>query len=161
MKKRYNYISCISFCTIVLLQGSCASIINGKKQTVNFQTNPTGAKVFINDKELGVTPLKLELERDHIHVVTFKLKGHEEYDLVITKDLSNWVWLNILLGGIVGIFVDDATGGAYLLIPESSTTELTPSEKSSITNIKGNAPLFAKQGTEWKEIGYITKRGVK
>lgn len=137
---------------------SCGTLINGKKQTIQLQTNPPGATVFVAQKEVGVTPLKIELERTGVHVVTFKLKGHEEYDLVITKELSNWVWMNILLGGIVGIFVDDATGGAYLLTPENATAEMQPTGKAGNMKPGVPMPLYAKSEMQWQQVGHISKR---
>jgi hypothetical protein len=159
MKHReYKFATKCMLLAIIALALSCGTLINGKKQTIQLQTNPPGATVFVAQKEIGVTPLKIELERAGIHVVTFKLKGHEEYDLVITKELSNWVWMNILLGGIVGIFVDDATGGAYLLTPENFTAEMQPSGKAGNMKPGVPMPLYARSEMQWQQVGHISKR---
>ncbi len=43
--------------TIALLFSSCASIVSGSKQNINFNSTPSGATVWVDDVNLGVTPV--------------------------------------------------------------------------------------------------------
>lgn len=48
---------------LAFLMTNCAAIIHGNKQTVDFASQPSGAKVFIDGKEYGTTPTSVELKR--------------------------------------------------------------------------------------------------
>jgi hypothetical protein len=121
----------------------CCTIIKWPSQTVEVTTTPPGAKykleqlVAIISKEApegrillseGTTPASLSLHRnDCFFLLTLSQEGRETTEVPIEiAGTSGWIWLNLLVGGIVGIIVDAATGSAILLEPEEVNVTLTP-----------------------------------
>ncbi len=102
---------------LVLPLGACATIMNGSRQKIGFSSTPAGAMVSVDGKDVGVTPLFVELERDTEHVVSIQKEGYERHDATLVTSVSGWVWGNILLGGFIGLGVDAITGGLYNLDP--------------------------------------------
>jgi hypothetical protein len=56
----------------------------------------------------------------------FRKDGYEDTYYTIDKHISGWVWGNILIGGIIGLVIDDMTGGAYKLVPTEVNVTLAP-----------------------------------
>jgi hypothetical protein len=48
---------------IIAVLPGCASIINGKTQTVSFQSTPSGATVSLSGMPIGVTPISTVVQR--------------------------------------------------------------------------------------------------
>ena len=91
---------------IALVFTSCASIFTGAKRNVLFETNPSGAKVFVNGFEKGVTPAQIKVEADDR--IDFRLDNYKER-VVIMDHKFNMV--SILNGfSIIGWGVDALTG---------------------------------------------------
>ena len=85
---------------------SCASILTGSKRRVLFESNPTGAKVFVNGFEKGVTPVQIKVRADDR--VDFRLEDYKER--VVVMD-SKFNLVSILNGiSIIGWGVDALTG---------------------------------------------------
>lgn len=103
---------------LVMSQFGCATIIKGDKQSIGISSNPSGARVQYSGG-IAITPSALNLETDQNYTLTLKKEGCEEASAVITKKPSGWLWGNIVLGGIIGLIVDFATGAAYKLSPEN------------------------------------------
>ena len=118
---------------VALLAVSCASIIHGTKQTVNFQSTPTGASVEVFDG-MGVsygvcdTPCSLDLKRKREYKVRIIKSGYAPAEMVIQRKGDGWVWGNIFFGGVIGLIVDFTNGAAYKLDP--TTLEVTLSQES-------------------------------
>ena len=120
-----------------LLSISCATIVHGVNQPVNFNSQPGGATVIIDGNKLDQTPCLLELERKISHLVEISLDGYETKTIEIKKELSGWVAGNILLGGLIGLAVDAITGAMYKLEPDLVSVQL---EKNSAS--ADNSDLF-------------------
>ena len=106
---------------------SCATIILGSRQSVGISSSPSSAKIFINDEEVGSTPKSVEIRKSDAKSfkVRIELDGYLPYETVLTRKTSGWIAGNIILGGLIGLAVDFATGGAYILSPEQIQAELT------------------------------------
>ena len=108
---RQNLIKNIVLCLGALTSSGCATIISGggETQSVRFTSSPRGAKVYVDDNYIGVTPTASALTRRDDHFVRMELAGQ-----VKTQDLHSglnpWIFGNILLGGVIGIVVDAASG---------------------------------------------------
>jgi len=90
----------------VLLVSSCASIFTGSKRSVLFESNPPGAKVYVNGFEQGVTPTQIKVRADDR--IDFRLDGYKER--VVVMD-SNFNLVAILNGiSIIGWGIDALTG---------------------------------------------------
>jgi len=100
--------------SVVMLSG-CASILKGPANKVDFSSDPSGAKVYINGNFMGTTPLKLKLESKKTYYVEFKKEGYESKVYNLTNSVGiGWVIIDIFTG-FVPVIVDAATGSWFEL----------------------------------------------
>jgi hypothetical protein len=108
--------------TVVALAGlvstGCGSIVNGMKQDIAITSSPGGATVTVDGVERDSTPIVVPLSRKHAHVVKVEQPGYAPVERSITTETSDWVWGNILFGGLIGLAVDSLSGGMHELGPE-------------------------------------------
>ncbi|MEB8328650.1 PEGA domain-containing protein [Flavobacteriaceae bacterium KMM 6897] len=89
----------------LMLMG-CASIFTGAKRRVLFESDPSGAKVFVNGFEKGITPAQIKVKADDR--IDFRLEDFNER--VVVMD-SNFNLVSILNGiSIIGWGIDALTG---------------------------------------------------
>ena len=90
----------------MLLFSSCASIFTGSKRSVLFESNPSGAKVYVNGMEQCISPCNVKVRNDDR--VDFRLEGYKERVVVMDADFN----LVAILNGfsIVGWGIDALTG---------------------------------------------------
>tara|TARA_Y100000385_G_scaffold260197_1_gene289902 strand:- start:109 stop:570 length:462 start_codon:yes stop_codon:yes gene_type:complete len=122
----------------VLLLSSCATIISGSRQNVEIASEPTSAKVYIN--EIGNTPVQKNLKRNQNYNLVLKLDGYETYETKLVKKFNAWYIGNIAFGELIGIIIDPITGAMYKLKPE----EINGSPKRGTTYNTENGKLFIK-----------------
>ena len=106
----------------------CASIVHGPTQTVDFTSQPKGARLTIDGKDYGKTPksvnllrvgrLKGESSEKISYDVKIELEGFYPYELKIKREMDGWFIGNILIGGLIGIIIDAANGSMYKLSPD-------------------------------------------
>jgi hypothetical protein len=158
MMRKKTWVLCAA-CSIVLLVGlwGCATIMHGTSQKIGISSTPTGAKVSIDNKDLGVTPLFADLKRGEDHIVKIEMEGYQKSELTITKSVSGWVWGNIVFGGLIGLAVDAMSGGLYNLSPEQLNTELKKQGVSAIEKDGGVYLLTVLSADPaWKKIGNLS-----
>jgi len=62
-----------------------ASLVGcARYQNVNIRSEPAGAQIFLDGREIGRTPLRVRIDRDKDHVVFLKLDGHVPEREVLT-----------------------------------------------------------------------------
>jgi hypothetical protein len=90
----------------VFLLTSCASIFTGSKRNVLFESNPTGAKVYVNGMEQCIAPCNIKVKNNDR--VDFRLEGYNERVVVMDADFN----LVAILNGfsIIGWGIDALTG---------------------------------------------------
>lgn len=127
---------------LVVLLTSCATIFTGSKRTVLFESNPSGAKVFINGMEQCVTPCNAKVKNDDR--VDFRLEGYKER--VVVMD-ANFNLVAILNGfSIVGWGIDALTGSLQRVNTKYVKVDLEKgSNKQAFNNYleKGNITKVA------------------
>lgn len=133
----------IIFKSIVLLSvfmlSSCATIISGSRQNVEIASEPSSAKVYINEIEVGNTPIQQNLKRNQEYNVVLKLDGFETYETKLEKNFNAWYIGNIVFGGLIGIIIDPITGAIFKLKPE----DISGNPKSGTTyNTEGGKLLI-------------------
>ena len=121
----------------LLFASGCATLANGRHQSISFDTKPAGATVMEDGEQLCVTPCAAELKRSSDHAVTLNVPGYYPYRLTLRSKGSNWAALNILIGGLP-IVVDLATGSAWYLTPEQVDRNLDKQEGSAVTDSDGS-----------------------
>lgn len=124
----------------VLTLSSCATIISGSRQNVEITSEPSAAKVYINEIEIGTTPIQQNLKRNQEYNLMLKLDGYATYETKLEKKFNAWYIGNIAFGGLIGIIIDPITGAMYKLKPE----EINGNPKSGTTYTTDNGKLFIK-----------------
>jgi hypothetical protein len=114
-------------CALVLGSG-CATIITGSTQSVGVTSEPIGAKVTADGVNSITTPGTMVLKRNQPHTLVAEFPGYPAQQQRLDKKLNNWVFGNILLGGIIGLVIDFVSGSADELSPKEVHFNLkTPS----------------------------------
>ncbi len=114
---------------VIMLFSSCASIFTGSKRSVLFESDPSGAKVFVNGFEKGVTPTQIKVKADDR--IDFKIANYKER--VIIMD-SKFNLVSILNGfSIIGWGVDAITGSLKRV--DTKYVKVTLESKKNITSL--------------------------
>ena len=105
---------------LVFVLSGCATIVQGGRQDVLVDTDPSGARVTVNGYDAGETPVILDLKRDEFHRIELALDGYEPVVVRLERDLDfvPAVVGNIFSWGLLGFAVDYVSGAAYELSPD-------------------------------------------
>jgi hypothetical protein len=111
MAKMYPSIGLVAF----LLLAGCATITKGTTQQVSLETpGYAGAECTLRSEAIGtrtvITPTVLELPKSRDNIAVQCRAGCMVGTGVIQSNLEGMTAGNILLGGVIGIGVDAATG---------------------------------------------------
>jgi hypothetical protein len=106
-------LSAVLFFIVLLAASSCATLFKGTTEDVMFSSNPDPAEVWVNGAKLGLTPCTLNLETKKTYSVEFRKEGFATEIRTITNHVgAGWIILDVL-GGLVPVIVDAATGAWY------------------------------------------------
>ena len=109
MKSR-TFLFILLVASISLIVTGCATLFAPQKQKVFTSSDPKGAEIFVNGVRMGTTPFTLDLKANQEYMVEFKKDGFKTVGQKInTKVGAGWVILDVL-GGIVPVIIDAATG---------------------------------------------------
>lgn len=114
----------LAFFSLASLLTGCASIMHGTRQSVGIASNPSNASVWVDKNYAGNTPMVVEMSRKDNHIVRIELDGYQPYEATFSRQLSGWVFGNIVFGGIIGLAVDAISGGLYMLTPDQIQAEM-------------------------------------
>jgi hypothetical protein len=109
----------------------CATVVTGPTQTIAVNTDPEGADCQFRRKGILVgrvnpTPGTMQVGKDHESVSVLCTKeGFDDTAGVIGSEFQAMTLGNILLGGVIGVVVDGASG-AMMKYPEVVTFTLVP-----------------------------------
>lgn len=114
-------LSAIAF--VCFLATGCASIISGVNQDITFNSNPEGAKVFLNGKIVGVTPFTFSAQKNKYDTMRIEKKGY----VTINRDLNKTYDGVALINVFWDLSTTDAITGAIFKYEENSYfIEMTP-----------------------------------
>ncbi len=93
---------------VFLLQG-CAVAVRGPNQEIPVTSHPSGAKIIVNGKNMGVTPLSLKLAKKKDHVIRIEKAGYIPAEIrapslgsggrrIFVLGNFNWGWLAAMPG---------------------------------------------------------------
>jgi hypothetical protein len=91
-----------------MLLSGCASIVEGRSQTILVNTNPAGANcTFVRNNEpagsVAATPNSILLEKTKYDlIIKCDKPGYDEATYFNKSGIDNWVFGNILIGGLIG-----------------------------------------------------------
>jgi hypothetical protein len=113
----------------VVLSG-CATVIKGTSQNIAITTPPAdGASCILSSKEGNwtvVSPGIVHVEKSKEDVLVKCTKqGYLDATATIPSDFQGWTIGNVLLGGVIGVGVD-AASGAMNEYPNSFAVPMTP-----------------------------------
>jgi hypothetical protein len=121
----------------IMLTTSCASILTGSKRKVMFETDPPGAKIFVNGFEKGQTPIQLKVKAEDR--IDFKLDNYKEK--VVVMD-SKFNLVSILNGiSIIGWGIDALTGSLKRVDTKYVKVTLEHSKKTAFMNYMKNGNI--------------------
>jgi hypothetical protein len=121
----------ILLCNIFLFYG-CASIIDGRRQELTFQSTPEGATVTVAGRIIGRTPITATLLKETNQAVEFKKDGYNPVTMQLTTHLDGWFWGNILIGGLIGSTTDGISGAVHEYSPSQYYVTLQPVNVSNL-----------------------------
>lgn len=121
MKKIFVLLGILSALSLT----GCSTIMNGTTHNLSVNSNVQNAKVYINGVYKGETPISLTLPtNEKVYTVKIEADGYIPYTEVLQRKASGWAWGNVLLGGIIGLGIDMATGGLYIYDKDNITGDL-------------------------------------
>lgn len=98
--------SAVFFATL----SGCGTLFNSGQEDVAMSSEPNEAEVFVDGSRVGQTPVTLELDNQATHTVTFRKEGYQEATCQIGTSVgAGYVVLDVL-GGLVPVIIDAATG---------------------------------------------------
>jgi len=143
-------ISLLLFALInVLVLTGCATMTRGTTETVMVQSTPSGADVRVSNGFTGRTPFTFTAPRKGDLIVSISLPGYEAQDHILYSNVAGkgaaGVAGNTLIGGVIGIGVDMATGAALSHKPNPLVVTLKPvgipmTEKMPTVKLDASSP---------------------
>lgn len=95
---------------LILSTSACATLFGGGAEELNLRSRPGEADVYVNNAHEGVAPVRVRLDPSKSHTVTMRKEGFSECTLALNTHVqAGWVVLDIL-GGVLPVAVDAATG---------------------------------------------------
>lgn len=142
----------------LFLLTSCATIMHGTTQNMGISSNPSAANVWVDRQFVGQTPLTVQLKRNENHFIHIELEGFQPYEIICTRQLSGWVFGNVIFGGVIGLCVDAVSGGIYRLTPEQINAELHQQRISYKTGSETSyIAIVLEPDPSWEKIGQLQK----
>lgn len=130
MKK--NQLLTISAILITFFLSSCATLFTGTKDRITFNSNPSGATIYIDGVEQCKTPCAMKVTRSiNDNDVEFKLDGYETRLITLSKEFNVVSVVN--LGNLIGWGVD-ALSGAVMKYDQKSYDITLDHKKTSMIN---------------------------
>ena len=108
----------------------CATITRGNSEALVVETTPIGAEVRLSSGEVCKTPCTLKKKRKENFVVFINREGFEPVEVNVISETAGagaaGMAGNVLIGGIIGVGVDAATGATKKLTPNPIRVTLNP-----------------------------------
>ena len=120
--------------TLGVMLSGCASVTRGTTENISIASTPSGAEAVVSGLEVPTTcttPCAVVAKRNADISITFQKDGYEPQIVQLTKEIPGTGAAgfagNLLLGGLVGMGVDAATGAATDHKPNPVIVTLQPS----------------------------------
>jgi len=112
------------------LVSGCATVTRGTTDQVQLLSEPPGAEARTSMGHQCVTPCTLQFSRKDEFTVTFSKPGYREQQVAVTTQIAGAGAAgfagNVVLGGVVGMGVDAATGSTLEHVPNPVSVVLDP-----------------------------------
>lgn len=115
--------------TSALLFQSCATMLTGTTEMAKFNSNPPGAKIIVNGREVGTTNSDVSIDRGWAGkknpLVRLEKEGYEPVEFYYERKTNPAYWLNIFNLFIFSVN-DFASGAVYKGKYKEYTKQLEP-----------------------------------
>jgi hypothetical protein len=120
----------IALVLLGLLVSGCATVTRGTTDQVQFVSEPPGANVRTSMGHTCVAPCTLQFSRKDEFVATFSMPGHVEQQVQVNTRIAGagaagFVG-NAVVGGLIGMGVDAATGSTLEHFPNPVSVIMEP-----------------------------------
>jgi hypothetical protein len=126
--------------------GACATVTRGTTEQITFDSEPPAAMRISTGLTCPTTPCTLQVDRKSEFVATFSKDGYASQDIMVQTRVAGSGAAgfagNVLIGGIIGMGVDAATGSTLEHYPSPVTASLAPLAVSS--KYRGRKPAAAR-----------------
>jgi len=109
----------VGIAALSVLLGGCASVTRGTTENISISSTPSGVEAVVSGMEVPTTcttPCSVVVKRNADISITFQKDGYEPQIVPLSRDIPTSGAAgfagNLLLGGVVGMGVDAATGAA-------------------------------------------------
>jgi hypothetical protein len=115
--------------------GACATVTRGTTEQLTFTSVPPAAMRTSTGLSCPTTPCTLEVTRKSEFIATFSKDGYESQDVAVQTRVAGAGAAgfagNVLVGGLIGMGVDAATGSTLEHFPSPVVASLAPIVVSS------------------------------
>ena len=121
---------------LVVLSMSCATVLQPGPDRITVSSKPDGARVLLDGKEVGKTPITVTVNRYDEAVITIKKEGYETATVDKDKVVAGWVFANILwgYGAPIALGIDLLTHNQGKYSEDNVFVELESSSKKDSSN---------------------------
>ena len=118
--------------------GACATVTRGSSEAWTVETTPGGAAVATTTGfKCDATPCTFKMKRKKEFDVTITKAGYKPYTASVTNQIGGKGGAalagNVLVGGLIGLGVDAATGASKDLTPNPLKVTLEPEDAKVAT----------------------------
>ncbi|MGO4387083.1 translation initiation factor 2 [Microvirga sp. 2YAF29] len=110
--------------------GACATVTRGTTEQITFDSTPSAEMRTSTGLTCPTTPCTLDVSRKSEFIATFSKPGYESQDVMVQTRLAGAGAAgfagNVLIGGVIGMGVDAATGSTLEHYPNPVTASLAP-----------------------------------
>lgn len=126
---------------------SCATIMSRSSYEVRVNSNPKDATVTIFNRKghevySGNTPFQVRLQphagyfKKAVYSIEFTKNGYSDKNIILSSDINEWYFGNLLIGGFIGmLIIDPATGAMYKLKNTDINVTMSPLNASTKNEI--------------------------
>jgi len=132
---------------LALMAAGCATVTRGTTDQVQINSNPPEAQARTSMGFVCITPCTLQTGRKDEFTVIFTKPGYHTTEIPVRTQVAGAGAAgfagNILLGGVIGMAADTATGAALEHFPNPVTITLVPlkkGEKDSVIKVTPQLP---------------------
>lgn len=145
----------IALMILTILSG-CCTVMNGTHQSIGISSNPSDAYIWVDRQYVGNTPIIVDMSRKDNHIVRIELEGYKPYEATFSRQMSGWVFGNIVFGGLIGLAVDAISGGLYRLTPDQVQAEMRVNHFAATKKSKDSyIAIVLKPDPSWEKIGNL------
>ena len=135
---------CMSFSAFL---AGCATITRGTTDQIQIHSNPDEARASTSLGQSCTTPCTITVSRKDEFTVHYEKDGFEPQDVDVKTQVAGAGAAgfagNILLGGVVGMGADVATGATLEHVPNPVSADLAPAKAEAKTVFKHRPPTQA------------------